>query len=115
MIRRRAVYHIAGYDPIGAAWYKVFKRELATFAQTWNVKTEVSDCTRRSQYSNPRWIVTTAASNWRVRTEYEPLLWDDIVLADFARPMSRRISRSFYPLFDFIGSGTVIRYFKANW
>jgi pimeloyl-ACP methyl ester carboxylesterase len=115
MIRRRGVYHIAGYDPIGAAWHRIFKRELATFARTWNVSSEVSDPTPRSLNSNPNWVVTTIASNWQVETIYEPLLWDDIVLADFARPMRWRLTKSIQVFFDFIRSGAVTLYFKANW
>ena len=115
MIRRRGVYHITGYDPIGAAWHKLFKRELATFARTWNVSSEISDFTSRTQDSNPRWTVTSAASNWRVETLYETLLWDDIVLADFARPTSERLRKSFSAFFDFMWSGAVLQYFKANW
>ena len=115
MIRRRGVYHITGYDPIGAAWHKLFKRELATFARTWNVSSEISDFTSRTQDSNPRWTVTSAASNWRVETQYETLLWDDIVLADFARPTSERLRKSFSAFFDFMWSGAVLQYFKANW
>jgi pimeloyl-ACP methyl ester carboxylesterase len=115
MVRRRCVYHLTGYDPIGAAWYRLFKRELATFARTWNVGSAVSDLTPGSENSNPRWTVTTEASNWRVQTVYEPLLWDDIVLADFARPMSERLGRSCGAFFDFMWSGAVLRYFRANW
>ena len=115
MIRRRGVYHITGYDPIGAAWHKLFKRELATFARTWNVSSEISDFTSRTQDKNPNWTVTTVAGNWRVQTVYETLLWDDIVLADFARPMSERLRKSIAAFFDFIWSGTVFRYFMANW
>ena len=115
MIRRRGVYHITGYDPIGVAWHKLFKRELATFARTWSINSEISDYTPRTQDSNPRWIVTSIASNWRVETFYETLLWDDIVLADFARPTGERLRKSFSAFFDFVFSGTVLRYFRANW
>ncbi len=43
MTRRRYVYHLCGYGPIGAGWYRVFKRELATFARTWNVSSQLSE------------------------------------------------------------------------
>jgi pimeloyl-ACP methyl ester carboxylesterase len=115
MIRRRSVYHIAGYDPIGAAWHRLFKRELTTFARTWNVKSAISDLTPASQNSNAQWTVTTDAGNWRVQTIYERLLWDDIVLADFARPMAPRLAKSALAFANFVWSGTVFRYFWANW
>src|SRR5687767_14642701 len=115
MVRRRHVYHVAGYDPIGAAWYRVFKRELVTFARTWNVSSVASDPTRRSEATNSRWRVTTRAANWHVETVYEPLLWDDIVLADFARPMTKRLAKSSCAFLDIVMTGTAFRYFRANW
>jgi pimeloyl-ACP methyl ester carboxylesterase len=115
VVTRRRVYHVAGYDPIGAAWYRVFKRELVTFTRTWNVASEISDLMSRSGTSNARWKVTTRAPNWHVETTYEPLLWDDIVLKDRSQPLVKRLARSCLAFFDFVMSGAAFRYFKANW
>ena len=115
MVKRRYVFHIAGYDPIGAAWYRLFKRELAKFAQLWNVRPTLSDLERSTQEPNARWTVVTSAANWRVETVYEPLLWDDIVLSDFARPTRERLAKSSLAFLDIVLSGVVFRYFKANW
>jgi hypothetical protein len=115
MVKRRYVFHIAGYDPIGAAWYRLFKRELAKFSQLWNVRPELSDLERSPQGANAQWTVVTSAANWRVETVYEPLLWDDIVLSDFARPTAERVSKSPRAFFDIVWSGAVFRYFTANW
>ncbi len=115
MVRRRHVYHIAGYDPIGPAWYRLFKRELGTFARTWNVRSAASDLIPQSEHSNARWTVTTRASNWQVETVYELLLWDDIVLADFAKPMMERLAKSSLAFLNLVMSGTAFRYVRANW
>ncbi len=116
MIRRRGVYHIAGYYPFGGAlWYRYFKREAASFARLWNVTCEVSDCVPPAQDLNPTWTIKTTAKNWQVETSYEPFLWDDIVLADAAEPASRRYGRAFLALADFLRSGTLFRYFRASW
>jgi pimeloyl-ACP methyl ester carboxylesterase len=115
MVRRRHVFHIAGYDPIGANWFRLFKRELAKFARTWSVSPVVSDLTPQAAASNAKWKVTTSAPNWRVEAVYELLLWDDIVLSDFARPMPQRLARSSLAFFNIVMSGTAFRYFKANW
>jgi pimeloyl-ACP methyl ester carboxylesterase len=115
MVKRRYVFHIAGYDPIGAAWYRLFKRELAKFAQLWNVRPTLSDLERSSKGADVRWRVATSAANWQVETVYEPLLWDDIVLSDFARPTRERVSKSPLAFLDIVWSGAVFRYFKANW
>src|SRR5215210_184538 len=115
MIRRRHVYHVAGYDPIGAGWYRLFKRELGKFAQTWNVSSAVSDPAAQSEASVARWTVTTSGPNWQVETVYDLLLWDDIVLADFARPAAKRIVQSLFAFFNIVMTGTAFRYFGANW
>ncbi len=100
MVKRRYVFHIAGYDPIGAAWYRLFKRELAKFAKLWNVRPTLSDLEESTQEPNARWTVVTSAANWRVETVYEPLLWDDIVLSDFARPTRERLAKSSLAFLD---------------
>jgi pimeloyl-ACP methyl ester carboxylesterase len=115
MVRQRHVFHLAGYDPIGAAWYRLFKRELATFARTWNVCSAVSDVTPQSEASHAQWKVRSRAPNWQVETTYELLLWDDIVLADFAQPTTKRLARSSFAFLDIVITGTAFRYFRANW
>jgi pimeloyl-ACP methyl ester carboxylesterase len=115
MIRRRQVYHVAGYDPIGAGWFRLFERELGKFAQTWNVSSAVSDPASQSEASVARWRVTTSGPNWQVETVYELLLWDDIVLGDFARPTSKRLVHSLFAFFDIVMTGTAFRYLRANW
>src|SRR5262245_3156954 len=114
MVRKRHVFHLAGYDPIGGAWYRQFKRQLATFARTWSVCPAVSEPTQ-SRASYAQWTVTTRAPNWRVETVYELLLWDDIVLSDFAKPMMKRLANSSFAFFDVVMTGTAFRYFRANW
>jgi pimeloyl-ACP methyl ester carboxylesterase len=115
MIRRRYVYHLCGYGPIGAGWYRVFKRELPTFARTWNLSSQVSEPSPHAATSSPHWQVTTSAPNWRVETGYGMLVWDDIILSDFARPIARRLARSALAFLDFMLTGSAARYFKANW
>jgi hypothetical protein len=115
MTKRRYVYHLCGYGPIGAGWYRVFKRELAKFARTWNISSQVLEVSEDPATSSPHWQVTTSAPNWRVETGYGMLVWDDIILSDFARPITARLARSSLAFLDFMLTGSVARYFKANW
>lgn len=116
MIKRRLVYQIAGYDPVDAVTqHRRFVRGLATFARTWNVTAAASDFIEPSPDVTARWTVTTRGGNWRVETTYVPLVWNDIVLADLARPTPQRLARFGHALFDFVRSGTVVRYFRASW
>ncbi len=59
-------------------------------------------------------MVTTTAPNWSVETTYELLDWRDIVLADLSQPMAQCLRDAVVAFADFIGSGTVGRYFSAS-
>lgn len=116
MIRRRLVFQIAGYDPIGAdGHHRRFVRGLATFSRTWNVTVAASDLAPSSQHAAASWTVSTVGINWGVEATYRPLVWDDIVLADQEKPMLWRLARFGLALFDFMRTGTVFRYFGASW
>ena len=114
-VKRRHVFHIPGYDAIGASWYRLFRRELQIFSSTWHVATAVSELTPGATNGNSAWTVTTRGLNWSVETSYEPLLWDDIVRGDDVRPMGRRLLLSFQVFLNVIGSGAFFRYCSANW
>jgi hypothetical protein len=115
MTKRRCVYHLAGYGPIGANWHRLFNRELTTFTRTWNVSAQASAASPQPAASSTHWRVTTSAPNWRVETEYAMLVWDDIILSDFARPITARLARSALAFLDIMLTGTAARYFKATW
>jgi hypothetical protein len=115
MIARRHVFHVGGYDPIPVtARHRRFVRELAIFERTWNVQAVASDL-ERADDSRACWRVTTQGPNWRVETVYEALVWDDIILADFSRPMLARLGKWAVACADFVRSGTMFKYFWANW
>src|SRR6266566_4604674 len=86
MVRRRQVYHVAGYDPIDAgAQYRRFARQLEVFRRTW-----------------------------KVEAVHEILMWDDIVRGDFTRPLPLRLFKALRAYLDFIVTGTMFRYIVAN-
>jgi pimeloyl-ACP methyl ester carboxylesterase len=113
MIARRHVIHVAGYDPVAPVrHHRRFARELAAYARLWNVTAAASDLSMTA--TGATWSVTTQAPNWRVATTYETFDWDDIVRADLAVPMSRRLVAAVETYADFIVSGTARRYFSAS-
>ena len=88
MVRRRHVYHVAGYDPIDAgAQYRRFTRQLGIFRRTWGVNAVLSDLEAPGAQSRAWWTVTASGANWQVEATHEVLLWDDIVRGDFSRPL----------------------------
>ena len=115
MVRRRHVYHLAGYDPIDAgAQYRRFARQLDVFRRTWNVDATLSAFEQSNAQSRAWWTVNSRAANWQVEAVHEALLWDDIVRGDFTRPLPLRLFKAARAYLDFIVTGTMFRYIFAN-
>ena len=115
MIRRRHVYHVAGYDPIDAgAQYRRFARQLEVFRRTWNVEATLSALEESNEQSRAWWTVSARGANWQVEAGHEVLLWDDIVRGDFTHPLPLRLFKAVRAYLDFIVTGTMFRYIFAN-
>src|SRR5262249_49997050 len=115
MVRRRHVYHLAGYDPVGIeAQYRRFARQLDVFRSTWNVQAILSDLALTNDRSRASWTVRARGVNWQTEAVHEVWLWDDIVRKDLQRPLPARLLESALAYFDFIATGTMVRYLIAN-
>ena len=115
MVRRRHVYHVAGYDPIDAgAQYRRFTRQLEVFRATWNVEASLSGPNQPERQSRVWWTVQTRAAGWQVEAVHEVLLWDDIVRGDFTRSLAARLLDAARVYLDFVATGTMFRYVAAN-
>lgn len=115
MVQKRYVFHAPGFDPYDvASQHRRFLREASRFATTWNVTANVS-ALRQPPDDRGHWTVTTTAPGWQVEACYELLDWHDIVRGELARPGIARLWHGAVTYWDFIASGTLARYFKANW
>ena len=115
MVKRRHVYHLAGYDPTDAdAQYRRFVRQLDIFQATWNIDASVSQLSYSDDQARAWWTVASTAAEWHVNSVYEVLLCDDIVRRDGARPLLIRFFRATIAYFDFIATGTMFRYAMAS-
>jgi len=116
LFKRRHVYHLPGYDTAGCeAQYRRFAGQLVRFKRTWPVEASLSELERSNPQSRGWWTVQTHCADWQVETVHEVLLWNDIVLADFARPLLLRIAKAAVAYLDLIATGTFFRYFMANY
>src|SRR5262245_13651286 len=114
--KRRHVYHLHGYDAVDCeAQYRRFTGQLVRFKRTWPVQATLSELEQSSLQSRGWWTVQTQSADWQVQTVHEVLLWNDIVLADFARPLLVRVVKAAAAYADLIATGTFFRYFKANY
>ena len=115
MVKRRHVYHVAGYDPIDAgAQYRRFTRQLEVFQRTWNVEAALSELELAEKESRAWWRVKARGANWQVEAVHEVLLWDDIVRGDFKRALPARLLDAARVYLDYIVTGTMFRYVAAN-
>ena len=113
MVFKRHVFFLAGFDPFDVpALHRRFRREAKTFETTWNVRASVSELTGEPM---EQWAVSASGPNWSTQVIYEQLAWHDIVLADLAGPMLPRLRAGVETFWDFLVSGTVFRYFRANY
>jgi hypothetical protein len=116
MTGSRHVYYLAGYDAARAGThYRRFAQQLEIFKRTWNVDVTLSDMERCDTRSSVSWATSARAPGWHVDTVHEVLLWDDIVRDDLARPLARRLVEAARAYFDFVATGTVLRFAMANW
>lgn len=115
MVRRRHVYHIAGYDPIDAgAQYRRFARQLDVLRHTWNLDASLSVLEQANEGWRAWWTVCARGADWQVEAVHEALLWDDIVRGDFTRSLAVRLLKAARAYLDFIVTGTMFRYIFAN-
>ena len=113
MIRRRHVFHIAGYDPVQPSdQYRRFARQLDIFKDTWNVRSTLSASSQPHGY--PRWTIWTSGPDWTVESTYELLPWDDLVRKDAQGSEPLRLLRSAQVYLNLFVTGTLFRYTKAN-
>jgi pimeloyl-ACP methyl ester carboxylesterase len=115
MIGRRHVFHIGGYDPIvPERQFERFCRSLSSFERTWNVSSQTSAIAETSKVS-ACWDAEAWGPNWKTRTTFEMLRWDDFILRDSERGMWSRLGQSWRSLFDFVVTGAWFRYVYASW
>ena len=116
MIKHRLVFHIAGYDPIHRdEQLNRFVKQIGIFAATWNVVTTLPEGIRPGTlFPRDACSVTTKAADWSVATDYELLVWDDLIRADMQRPIPVRMAKAARTYADLFWTGTILRYFSAN-
>lgn len=90
-----------------------FVRELRRFERTWAVSAASSKPVVADDLAT--WQVVTAGADWRVETEFRLLRWDDVIQAEVAQPMWRRLPGGVLAFFDFLLAGAFGRYLRASW
>jgi hypothetical protein len=113
-VRKRLVFHLAGYDPTPPeAVHRRFLRELRRFDSTWTAAAHASEALISE--STAGWNICTTGPNWRVETDYRLIRWDDIIADASRRAEWQRIPQAIRAFLDFLLSGALWGYLRANW
>ena len=117
-VRRRAVFFIGGYDPkTPEASFGRLDREIKRSETLWGVRSDVSnvsispDC----EFGFVSIKTVPADDDWNTETDFNFLVLDKIVLADFDRPLPVRLAKYLAAFGDFAVTGTAFRFFTKAW
>ncbi len=119
-VGRRHVVFLAGYDAMTVADHlRLFRREVARFANVWSIRAAVADTEPGLPPSpaNPNGAAfrySAGGANWQVDGTYEVLAWDDLARADMTRPLWSHVAGSVRAVADMAASGTILRYFTTS-
>ena len=115
-VRRRLVFYCHGYDPEAATRYRrLFVAAMAQVARRFGIARHVSPAEDDAAVPAVHWTVTAGTSDWRTETEYEVLLWDDLVRRDFARGWLRRLPLLVAAMAEALRGAVVQRLFRVSW
>ncbi len=115
-VKNRAIYLIGGYEPKSAdAFFNRTNREYARFGETWKLDTKISSLNVSSDGHIATVNLETRDKDWQVNTEFNFLVWNELVLKDFARALPVRLMRYLITFFDYVLSGTAFSFFRTNW
>jgi hypothetical protein len=115
-VTNRHVIYVQGYDPRGLAqYYRMFRTELRKFDALYFVSSSIGRPNNVTDGEIASWTIETRASDWQTHTTYDFLRFEDFIQRDLALPIWRIVATTIWIYLRLIVSGTIYRFFKANW
>lgn len=115
-VTTRAVFLIGGYERNDARrFFARIAKELQRFAACWTVRAEISDPTFDDGGHMATARISYGDGAASCQTDFTFLSFDDIVKKDGAQPFVVRLAVYLAGFFDYVFSGTMFRFFAANW
>lgn len=115
LVATRRVVHISGFEPIAP---EVLDRRmnsgLRRFAPVWGATATCSPMAVAADGRSVSWQVETTGPNWTTRCHYTVLRWDELMAPYVGRSWLGRMLHGYKALFEFVWTGTLARYFRAN-
>jgi pimeloyl-ACP methyl ester carboxylesterase len=115
-VKNRHVIYVQGYDPRGLAqYYRMFRTELRKFEKLYKLSSTISRPENLTESEIASWTIETKADDWQTHTTYDFLRFEDFIQRDLALPIWRIVATTIWIYLRLIVSGTITRFFKANW
>src|SRR5829696_8236644 len=116
VIRKRLVFHFAGYDPMPPeSYHRRFVRELDRFRTTWTADATASPSEPALGGDAIALRVAASGPNWRVDTEHLLSRWNDVAAEASRRPDRERLPRALAAFASFVLGGALWGYLRTSW
>ncbi|UMY17724.1 alpha/beta hydrolase [Methylobacterium organophilum] len=114
---RRRVFYLPGYDPEARTRYRLlFVRELSRRAKRFGEpKPEIGPAKLSADGLVQSWTVKAGPSLGDTQTRYDVLLWDDIVMRDFARSKFASAGLLLAGMLHALAAGKLFQFYRLNW
>lgn len=115
-VSKRAVFLVGGYERNDAAgFFRRIGREMERFCKCWSVEAKLGAPVEATGA-----VATTAIADYLgpdgvCCSDITFLSFDDIVKRDGTRPFPVRLGVYLVAFFDYVFSGTMVRFFATNW
>ncbi len=111
-VRKRRVFYIPGYDPIHPRRYReLFRKEGGEQAKICGYSIDLSAKTGKARYG---WHVTSRIDDRPVETEFDVLVWSDIVRDSMERGIPGTYLQLIRTAWTYTGSGALFRLMRLR-
>ena len=115
-VRKRLVLYCPGYDPMAETRYRrLIGTGLAQLRRRFGIARNIGPLQRDDAVPSIRWGISAGNASWHTETDYEVLLWDDLVHRDFSRGWLVRLPLLFGALIEALRGGVIQKLFRLNW
>ncbi|MCB1494663.1 MAG: hypothetical protein KDJ86_02665 [Bauldia sp.] len=115
LVTNRRVVHISGFEPTSIERLdRRMNSGLRRFGSLWGATATVSPCSVAPDQRSATWDIRTTGPNWTTACRYTILRWDELMAPYVERSWLGRMLHGYKALFEFVWTGTLRRYFKAN-
>ncbi|MDR7027824.1 alpha/beta hydrolase [Rhizobium rosettiformans] len=115
-VSKRAVFLVGGYERNDAAgFFRRIGREMERFCKCWSVEAKLGAPVEATGAVAMTAIADYLGPDGVCCSDITFLSFDDIVKRDGTRPFPVRLGVYLVAFFDYVFSGTMVRFFATNW